>query len=537
MAFYVTDTTAQLLAFCAKVATAMMIPIGAKLISIFSTRRAFQLAYFSSLANLFSLLLDGRLWKHRKDVPKTRVGVSIKSYFFIMMAILLWALITVGDLLVFQLPKRQNTFVFTPHVKLDMNFRDSAFALNDTTSAFAPAVLINSTEADLKFGDNFFLPQEPLEYTSNPVVRYPANPALGFIENIVPYPDTKVTFQGKNLTCRSYFQVDNSSAEVGVPLSSVLCQTSPNFTIKATDWYNPTLTSNKPRSVVAFDTEDGARIDVKTIVKRGHQVFTAGTSLTQPMDFVGNLTNGYDCISVQVNGTSEDPKFDTWSYLDQFQEQGKTGVFTQLFLRQTSDSLGDFTTHQNEFIYLTTRVVGTNDTSGFASPNSTVVSFVQFNFKHILIPGGKIKDQFVNFDVVPRSLFMQTDLPDGHIVLALLDRPQLPTLVTVVAKIDAIPAILLIGFGLAISLILFISRIMYEHFIQKQKNSFEPRLELFHFALKDPAIDSSRSLLRKIQDTDLVMADGFCPETGHNQVGLVKRNVTILPSQSHSSFH
>lgn len=536
MAFYVTDTTAQLLAFCAKVATAMIIPIGAKFISVFSTRRAFQITYFSSLANLFSLLLDGRLWKHRKDIPKTRTRVSIKSFFFIILAILLWALITVGDLLVFQLPKRQDTFVFTPHVKLEMNFRDSAFALNDTTSAFAPAVLLNSTEANLKFGDNFFLPQEPLEYANNPVVRYPANPALGYIENIVPYPDTKITYQGRNLTCRSYFQVDNSSAEVGVPLSSVLCQTSPNFTIKASDWYNPTLSSNKPRSIVAFDTDDGARIDIKTIVKRGHQVFFAGTSLTQPMYFVRNLTDGFDRISVQVNGTSEDPNFDTWSYLGQFQEQGQTGVFTQLSLRQTSDSLGDFTTNQNEFIYLTTRVVGTNDTSGFASPNSIVVSYVQFNFKHILVPQGKIKDQYVNFDVVPRSLFMQTDLPDGHIVLSLLDHPQQPTLVTVVVKIDAVPAILLIGLGLAISLILFIARIMYEYF-QKQKHSFEPRLELFHFALKDPALDSSRSLLRKIQDTDLVMADGFCPEIGHNQIGLVKRQITILPSQSHSPFH
>lgn len=164
---FVTTAVGQALAFASKMATAMVIPLLASCISIYSTRRAFQVTFFSSITNCINLVADSRLWIHRNSLPTHSRHVSIRSWLVTAMAILLYGIIVASDLLVFQLASKHMAWKYSPGNTLDLNFRTTSVTSSSRVTLTAPLALVDAGESNAVFGNQTYIPSEPYVYLNS----------------------------------------------------------------------------------------------------------------------------------------------------------------------------------------------------------------------------------------------------------------------------------------------------------------------------------------------------------------------------------
>lgn len=200
----------------------MVIPQVANFISIYSPRKAIQLTFFSSISNCISSILDSRSWQHTRNIPKFNTRVSGLSWLTIFLSLLFWLVILVSDLLVFQLAKRETSWIEYPNAHFDFKFNVSSSRISPTFNVSAPLALIDTSESIRAFKNNTYIPTEYYEYVNfQPlrVVTVNGNDADETYEII--YDVSNVTVHSKVLgdfSCHCGQQIEKNQVNNGLLL-------------------------------------------------------------------------------------------------------------------------------------------------------------------------------------------------------------------------------------------------------------------------------------------------------------------------------
>lgn len=529
---YVPANRGQLLAFAAKVAEAMIIPQLTAFISIYSTRRAIQVGFFSSFSNVFSILTDPRSWTHVRRIPKLSTTISATSWIVIWTSLILWLSILVSDLLVFQLSPTRYQFTFSPDFELKFKSNVTEVPGSGSTTLRAPTALLSTTEAIWDFKNSTYIPFETYRYLHQEPRRL--RPAIS------NGTDTIVDFEvpaANSYTCYATQQMRDDYAANGVAGTQVSCSTNG---YPVSEYFPPTIGFNKAAQVQAYQGLDGAYFSVMSPKQRIVSILGEKTKYPVTVERqLNQLTQGYTLISQYVNSNS-------------FFEDVKSGLDTLVPWTTSSDihtvsflyyNITEDTAYDREprftynYISIQVKAVGynynasTSDTfERYMIPGAIYFSYLTYSSRNIHVPDAMIDPRYLsNFGDMNGLLspIIQTDLPDEHIIIAMLDHPQTPLRVKVVLMMSAWPAVLLIAFSGGVALFLFLLVRVYRLFGGKVHH-FDAYLEICHKAVDDSQHRSADSLIVKMQDTDLIMVDGFCPRANGNKMGLVPASLEIV---------
>lgn len=536
---FVTTSVAQGLAFASKVATAMVIPQFVSFVSIYSLRRAMQISFFASVSDCITILLDIRFWQHSSVIPKLPTKVSARSWLTFIASIAFWAIVLTSDLLVYQLANRHTVWMEYKNRNIDLNFKVTSSALTSTFNVSAPTALLDSTEAFSVFGNNTYLPAENYRYMHTDPTRHFAQSSSDNSTFEIIYDVKKViapSTNGTNFTCRSGQQVSATQVSRGLSLVSLRCK---NNNTPSTAPYYPSIGFNNPTNLLAFQGYNGAHFSFMTSRQRDKQrIRESGSNPTTTKKFLKYTTENYTLISQQVNGTSVDLNL-TQAF--DFLKGWKTGTENYKVIlayykidREVLYSRVPKYTYKYLIIELI-GLAGTQDSSDpYAIAGLIYFNYISYTIQNVFVPGKSIDEKYLGIDAEelygPRSTSILTDLSPEHTIITMLANPGKPTLVKSVEVIDAWPALLLIILAAGISLALFLYRMFFQLVAAGGRIPFDPFLELFHSAVNDDFRHRTMdSLLVKMQDTDLIMVNGYSPDTRGNKIGLVPRNSVILP--------
>lgn len=530
---YVPADSGQLLAFAAKVTEAMIVPQLTAFISIYSTRRAIQVGFFSSFSNVFSILTDPRSWTHVRRIPRLSTTISATSWIVIWTSLILWLSILLSDLLVFQLSPTKNQFTFTPDPELKFKSNVTEIKVSDTLTLKAPTALLSSTEAIWDFKNSTYVPYENYQYLRQKPRRLrPAisNGTDAIVDSEIP--------AANSYTCYATQQMRDVYAANGVAGTQVSCSTS-GYPLP--EYFPPTMGFNKAAQVQAYQGLEGAYFSVMSPKQRIVNVLGEKTKYPVTVERqLNELTQGYTLISQYVGSESfiDDAKYGIDSLVP-WTTSSDIHTVSFLYYNITEDKAYDrvprFTYN---YISIHIKAIGynynisTSDTfERYMIPGAIYFSYLTYSSRNIYVQGATIDPRYLsNFGDMNGMLspIIQTDLPDEHIIIAMLEHPQTPSRVKVVLMMNAWPAVLLIASSGGVALLLFLLVRVYRLFGGKVHH-FDPYLEICHKAVDDYQHRSADSLIVKMQDSDLIMVDGFCPRANGNKMGLVPESLEIVP--------
>lgn len=539
---FVSSTVAQALAFASKIATAMVIPQLAHFLSIYSPRKAIQLTYFSSISNCIGTLLEARSWQHTRNIPKFSTRVSLKSWLMIFMSLLLWLVILVSDLLVFQLARRHYSWIEYPNADIANNFNVASSPLTPTFNVSAPLALVDTEESLRAFKNNTYIPTEYYEYVNFKPLR-----VVSFYETTYEmlYDVPNATVKGKTpeqgeFNCLCGQQVDTVQVRSGLPYTLLLCMNSDY----SPPPYNPSIGFNKATNVLAYQGDDGAHFSLLTSKVRDNQRINETDNYpTTTKKLLDETVSNHTLISMQLNGTSYELDLDyAFEYLAQWRYASDNLKVILAYYRIDKDyAYGRIPRYT--YNYLIFEIIGLvkelypGDT--FSAPGIINYNYMSYSSQNIFVPGKQIDSKYLGIDpdnkYGPRSTSILTNESPEHIVISMLSKPQRPIMVKSIEMIDALPALLLIISAGGLSLFLFIYRLLHQ-FGLGSRIPFDPYLELFHCAVNNQSTSTANSLLIKMQETDLIMVNGYSPDFDGNKLGLVSRRVNILPFANEKVF-
>lgn len=555
---FVSPTTAQRLSFASKIATGLVIPQIASFMSLYSAQMALQIAFFSSPTGTMAVLLDARFWRHAKFVPNFTTKVTSRTWITIITTAMLWAVILTSDLLVFQLAKRQPMWRAHSHSKaMDPGFNTTSLRIATDFSVVVPSVLINSTEASNVFGNKTYFPGEYYEYLTmsslkrvqhTNVTDTKTNSTYSYelvydVENVTA---ANSNADGENFTCNCAQKVSQSQVSLGLPVVWLNCH---NNDTPTDDPYTPSVGFNNPTNVLAYQGIDGAHFSFMTGMQRDRQVFNEGnnTSPIKTFEYLNSSTTNYTLISQQINGSSTEVDLDAASaFLSQWKNGTENYDVILMYHKIENELLYDRipkTTLRYLIIQLTA-LAGTQDPDAYTSDPYSVAPLVYFKFisyyvQNVKVPGKSIDPRYLgidaNFAYGPRSTSILTDLSPEHVIISMLKNPLRPTLVKYSEQMDPWPALILIIASLSLCFVLYMCQLYFRLSMSLAgsrsgiKIPFDPVLELFHSALDNFNHRTVDSLLLKIQDTDLIMINGYVPDLRANKIGLFPDRTVVLP--------
>lgn len=541
---FVTTSVAQALAFASKVATAMVIPQIAAFISIYSSRKAIQLSFFSSISNCISVLLDTRSWQHDRNIPKFPTKVSILSWFTILASILLYGIVVASDLLVFQLAKRHTEWKYYPNSNINLNFDLAEAKITDNFNVSAPLALVDDKASIWAFQNNSYIPAEHYVYLQEKPLRTLAqdgNTHYELIYEVNNVTSNDRTVVNRNFTCYCAQQVEGRQVANGLPLVSLRCETS---ITPGTAPYYPSIGFNKKTNVMAYQADEGAHFSFMTSKQRDKQRINETDNYpTTTRKFLERSVQNYTLIGQQHNGTAVDLDLDNaFDFLSRWKNGTKNyGVILTYYKIDSEIMYGKVPVHTYNYLILEMiGLAGPQDPADFyAIPGLIYFNFISYSVQNVFVPEKKIDKKYLGIDEEgiygPRSTSILTDEPPEHVIIAMLANPQRPIMIRAVEMIDAWPALLLIIFAGGISFLLFVVRFIHQ-ITSSIRLSFDPRLEIFHSAVDDWKTNSADSLLIKMQESDLVMVNGYSPDVDGNKIGLVPEDTVILPFQDQKLF-
>lgn len=542
---FVNTSAAQALAFASKVATAMVIPQVASFISLYSTRKAIQIAFFSSISNCVSVFLDTRAWQHSRNIPKFRTRVSGISWLVILLSILLYGVIVASDLLVFQLARRRTDWKAHRDDGFNLTFQTTTAPITEDFSVNVPLALTDSNESITAFKNKTYVPAERYEYFNFTPDRSKTLSAEGVKYEIL-YDVPRVKAPNKlapnnSFICLCGQQVETTQVANGLPLVSLNCF---NDDSQESAPYYPSIGFNKQSNLLAYQGDDGAHFSLMTSKQRDKQrINETGELPTTTRLFLDTSTENFTLISVQLNGTSADLDVDAaFDYLKQWRN-GTTNYPMILTYYQIQEGLAYGTIPTYTYNYLIFEIIGLAGNQSladyYAVPGLIYFNYISYSSQNIFVPGKEIKSEYLGIDANntfgPRTTSILTDLSPEHIIIAMLANPQRPIQYSAVEMVDAWPAVILIIASGGLSLLLFIYRLAHQVGFSS-RIPFDPHLELFHSAVNDMRSRSVDSLLVKMQDTDLVMVNGYCPDIDGNKIGLMPKYTNMLPLADEKLF-
>lgn len=537
---FVTTSVAQALAFASKVAIAMVIPQIASCVSIYSTRRAFQLSFFSSISNCLSLILDSRMWQHTNNIPVHSTKVGVRSWLVILISIFLYLVIVASDLLVFQLASKRTDWKFYRNSDLDLNFKATNVRMTNTFNLSAPLALVDEDGAVAAFRNRTYIPAEHYVYLNNTPERF-MNTVEGYdtfenlwdVSNLTATPKYPEYSQG-NFSCFSGQQIEAGQVSNGLPLTAITCY-APGT--PSSSPYTPAIGFNKKSSLQVFQTDDGAHFTIMTSRQRDMQrINETGSLPSTTWDFLQSSTANFTLISNQVNGTTSPRNLSiAYDFLRHWRSSDYNSRVILGFYK-IEKTMAYSVIPVYTYTYLVVDIIGLGRVQDpddyYATPGLINFNYFSYNVQNLFVPGKKIKDEFIGIDehqlYGPRSTSILTDNTPEHMIITMLDNPRPPTEVGAVEMVDGWPALLLIACSGGLSLLLYIYRLA--HLLGTgSRLPFDPHLEVFHSALTGRNVSSVDSLLVKMQETDLVMVNGYAPEADTNKIGLVPKSMSILP--------
>lgn len=537
---FVTTSVAQALAFASKVATAMVIPQIASFISIFSARKAIQISFFSSISNCISLLFETRSWQPIRNIPKFHAKVSVKSWITIFLAIVLYAAIVISDLLVFQLAKRDTGWRYYPNSDIDLDFKLETVKAGNSFNVNAPLALVNDRESLSAFRNNSYIPAEFYQYSNmTPIRRVRTDENNSSYEVVYDTPFVNSTNNGltaANFTCMCGQQVRELQVSFGTPLTYLSCDSD---LVPQHDPFPSSIGANRERSFIAYQGDDGAHFTFLSSKQRDRQRLNE-TSIypTAAFTYLNKTVQNFTLIGQQQNRTAVPLDIDrAFSYLSIWNlgtHLYDYGVIFTYYKIDKSIKFGKVPVYT--YTYLIVEIIGIGtirkQIDPYAIPGLFYFNYILYTAQNVVVPGKRINPQYLGIDANgaygPKSAHIITDEPPEHVIIAMLESSQKPILVESVELVDAWPALLLIISAGVVSFLFYVLTIA--HRVGSSSTvSFDPRVEIFHSALDNWKTNTADSLVIKMQETDLVMVDGYSPDVDGNKIGLVSRETTILP--------
>lgn len=531
---FVTTTTAQALAFVSKIATAMIIPQIAAYISFYSARKALQLSFFSSISNFLSVLMDTRTWKHRKNIPAFATKVTILSWFTIVLSLLLYGTIVASDVLVFQLARRRNDWKFYPNNDLNLTFEATTAKISDQFNASAPWALVDQEHSKATFGNNTYIPAESYNYVQMVPNRTIIEGSTEFFDSVKRVVFTDRRLVSSDYTCFCSHQVDARQVAEGIPLIAVVCESD---SVPASVPYSPSIGFNKRTNVLAYQGNDGAHFSFMTSKQRNRYIINETTDFPRTTrNYLDDFMEDYNLIGQQQGGVPVDDisLYGAMMYLSSWRNSNSNREVILTYYKIDDDmKYGKIPVYT--YSYVIVEIIGmgrilekSND--DFAAPGLIMFNYITYTSQDIFVPNKRIQSKYLGIDKErisgARSTSILTDESPEHVIITMLDDPQQPILVQSVEMVDAWPAVLLIIISGIIALIFFGLRFVHK-INSNSRHSFDPRLEIFHSALFNWKGNPADSLLTKMQETDLVMANGYSPDIDGNKIGLVSKDADI----------
>ena len=546
---FVSPTVAQALAFASKVAISMVIPQIAAFLTIFSPRKALQLTFFSSITNCITSLLDTRIWQHTRYTPKFPIRVSGLSWLTIFLSLTLWLLILGSDVFLFQLSKRHIKWIEYSTSDISFNFTVASFPMNPTFNISAPLALVEQTEGMKVFGNNTYIPSVNYEYSNyipTQTTIYTSDNQT--YQNIYDNPeiyasDPNVTNTSLIFKCRCGQEFRKSQVSNGVPQSIVDCK---NGDTPNTYPYYPSIGFYQSTNVLAYQGYKGAYFNFMTSKQRDSQIIEEiSTYPNTTRSHLEQSVKNYTLVSLQLNGTSANLSLDlAFEFLSKWQTLDSDLSITLIYYKIDYDEAYGIVPRYT-YDYLLFEIVGTKklvpqaQTNDYKMTALILFNYISYSVQNVFVPKRKINPQYLGIDELkafgPRSTLIRTSQSPEHVMIAMLKDLPRPILVKSIETIDAMPALISIGIAAGISLVLLSIRFMY-HIFSSTTIPFDPYLELFHCAVDDQSHRTMDNLLVKLQDTDLIMVHGYCPDIDGNKIGLVSRKIIILPFASDKKY-
>lgn len=498
----------QVLAFAAKVSTAMIIPQVTYFMSIHTPQEALQISFFSSLSNCIATALDTRNWLQQSSqaagAPKRYW--SVKTTAIIAASLLLWLVILVSDLLVFQFAQTSVEWRSYPATDLKLDFTLSEYAHAGSTKHQIPAALINSDEAYKAFQNNTYIPGEQYQYLNHaPTPVYALNEPP-FVLDMSPgvarisIEQEQQCVGGQMLTVADYGEV----------AATITCPVDPIANAPLVYGFN------KRSLVRGLQTAEGAYFQFTTSKQRDAQNYKeANTNLTRTRNILAAMEKSYSLAALATDQKLS-TEMDTSVALEYL--SGWKGMAANrrrvkmLFYTLESDKLYN-QVPRHTYNYL---LVGISVTKAGA----VSVKTISYTARNVFVPQAEIEPAYLTNALGIKTADIVTDVSEEHAIISLLKDPKTPIQFKSVSTIDAKPAIIVTVLSLGISLI-FYTMSMVHRIFQRSAIPFNPYLEVFHKALESPVSDSTVSLIKKIQNSDLVLVNGVDAVSGQAHVGLV----------------
>lgn len=549
--FFATATTAQVAAFGARFAVGALVPHIATCISSFSTPKALMFSFFSNFSNLFALANDVRLQHTVRKQRKHKSGssISLESFALALLAIAVAASVLLTDIVLFQFSEQKAGYRITPST--------ARFTIEDDTIDLGgreyqcPKAMLSESAARKAFGGSTYVSNDGGEYMNYTTVQDSeatisgptglVNLGEGVVED-----DEYVRFEGaagevkvagKNTglprcTVVSHLQIEGSASNHPTRLHCLLGDhfTSPSFGAEE----SLTVGFNGDKFVYFYQTREGANYMFLELVHRDYyRLGGFDTNSTAKLEAsLDELSEeGYVIENALINGESIDMRNNHKSNMELVKAgaaSSKSGFFqVQLLVsKQTvSYKFGLYPVYTSNYVLWT--VQGNNHLLTGESHGS--YSSLNYKTRQVLVRGKQIRSNLLgfttdNFINAPVSAKISTSLTDDEVLLATLQNPASPLLVTEVELFNIFPSVVL---TLLCCLALF-SMLIFERFYRKNAKSrfpFHIDLEIYHRMLDTltPSSDAV-SLPCKMELTDNVfMMKGVSLLTNEYVVGLAER--------------
>lgn len=529
---YVPASQGQALAFAAKVAEALIVPQLAAYISLHSPRKAIQVSFFTSFSNVFSLLFDPRSWKHVRNMPYFPTRISLASWLVIGLSLALWLAIQLSDLLVFQLSPTVPGFKFVASA----GGLGATTRFSDTNATFynrtirAPSALLNDTELESVFQNKTYILGSSFQYLSHAPQRMTSSDGtFDFI--------SMLNVSSPEFDCHSVVYMDSYNALFGINECLAYCTVNGTAATEI-----PTMGFNKGTVVQALQATDGAVFTFTSTHQRVSSVISEPDSSTPAISIetLNKMTQNYTLLS-QFQGEKSVALNETagFEYLGDWMRANTTKTTSFLYYRIASDTVyGEIRRHTYKFLSFSIKAVGGEQTTPnefgvYDIPGEIYFSYLGFTQRNIMAKGYPIREQYLGTreDVGAVTSMINTDATEDQVMLVLGKPDRLLKQVISTNSMSAWPAVILIIGSLGIASVLFLLGV-FRRVTKGNVVHFDPYLEICHRALDgvdQPQHSAVDGLLVKMQDTTLIMVDGYSPAHGGNKMGLMPCDTIILP--------
>lgn len=535
---FVSADSAQFVSFAAKVVVGCLVPQMSSLFSFFSTPKALILYFFGNFGNLLALSNDMRWWPSVRQHRTRKSTITLQTWLTVCLALSIAAAILVTDLLLFQLADRKEGYRFRP-TSTNFTFDDVYYRLGSTRFIFPSVLNSNSSSSAQKvFGNNIYLSNDGGEYKN-----YTTEHRHAFL---IDGPEGQIEMEGNYTgTPRCTVSHYTNSWEVEVALSPVGIRCFlDEYYINSSDISIVEETANtlgiSGKTIVSFfQTIEGANYLFVELVQRVSDFLEskAGTTgddlLRKKID--GYASEGYTMESCVVDNLYVDMDNNTLTPLEllelslSLESNSSSGSAAFLYSKTVlTYKYGKYPMYTKQYILWGT-FLGKNFFKTVGSQGN-FFSF-SYNTRQYLIKDRELRSDIYGlntseFTNAPLSPQYSTDLTDDEVVLATIQDPNFPILVTEQEFIDIFPGLLVISIC---SLFIIVVSLFHQTYRRTgyKRLSFDVHLEIVHKGLESVNGLNAWYLPAKLEATDnMVMVKGLSLVSNTFTIGLAPKGTS-----------